>query len=394
MNQQRLHKLLLPRSPVRIPLSLHILLLIILATILAAGFAALAWLALGQPQMQTRSPWTTANSFDLAKLVLAVTGGVGAVVALVIAYRKQQLGEAAEKREDTKLLAERFSKSAEQIGSDKAATRLAGIYSLASLADDWPEGRQTCIDVLCAYLRMPYDPPALNTKENTTQKDRDTTTKEEQQVRHTVIRLVSTHLQEGSKVSWQGHKLDFTGAIFDGGDFSRCIFRDAAISFANAHFVDGVTEFVRAKFKSGDVNFNGSTFEGGTVDFLGAEFCGTWTRFGYIKFLDGYARFQKANFSSGLVTFGSAKFKGGVIDFNEARFQGCDVTFGQADFIGTKISFSDADFSGGTVDFSRVSQWSSPPEFDNIDRLPNQVSLPASAIETAQLPASTTERET
>ena len=29
---------------------------------------------------------------------------------------------------------------------------------MAGLADDWPENRQTCVDVLCAYLRLPYDP--------------------------------------------------------------------------------------------------------------------------------------------------------------------------------------------------------------------------------------------
>ena len=29
---------------------------------------------------------------------------------------------------------------------------------MAGLADDWPENRQTCVDVLCAYLRMPYEP--------------------------------------------------------------------------------------------------------------------------------------------------------------------------------------------------------------------------------------------
>jgi hypothetical protein len=28
----------------------------------------------------------------------------------------------------------------------------------AVLADDWQENRQTCVDVLCAYLRMPYKP--------------------------------------------------------------------------------------------------------------------------------------------------------------------------------------------------------------------------------------------
>jgi hypothetical protein len=33
---------------------------------------------------------------------------------------------------------------------------------MAGLADDWPENRQTCIDVLCAYLRLPYEPDPGN----------------------------------------------------------------------------------------------------------------------------------------------------------------------------------------------------------------------------------------
>ena len=32
-----------------------------------------------------------------------------------------------------------------------AAVRLAGMYAMAGLADDWKENRQTCVDVLCAY---------------------------------------------------------------------------------------------------------------------------------------------------------------------------------------------------------------------------------------------------
>ena len=56
-------------------------------------------------------------------------------------------------------LNERFATAAEQLGSDKpAAVRLAGVYAMAGLADDWEENRQTCVDVLCAYLRMPYEP--------------------------------------------------------------------------------------------------------------------------------------------------------------------------------------------------------------------------------------------
>src|SRR6516164_11257696 len=59
----------------------------------------------------------------------------------------------------TRTLNERFATAAGQLGGDKPpAVRLAGVYAMAVLADDWPENRQTCVDVLCAYLRLPYEP--------------------------------------------------------------------------------------------------------------------------------------------------------------------------------------------------------------------------------------------
>ena len=59
----------------------------------------------------------------------------------------------------TRTLNERFATAADKLGDDKPpAMRLAGVYAMAGLADDWKKNRQTCIDVLCGYLRMPYEP--------------------------------------------------------------------------------------------------------------------------------------------------------------------------------------------------------------------------------------------
>ncbi|WP_324191669.1 pentapeptide repeat-containing protein [Nocardia cyriacigeorgica] len=63
-------------------------------------------------------------------------------------------------------LRERFVRSTEQLGNSAPATRLAGVYSLTALADDWYETYgddhlrevQVCINVLCAYLRTKGDP--------------------------------------------------------------------------------------------------------------------------------------------------------------------------------------------------------------------------------------------
>src|SRR5204863_173222 len=78
--------------------------------------------------------------------------------------------------------------------------------ALVGLAEDSPSRRQTCIDVLCAYLRNPYTPPSDDTDDQAAERagvtDRAEWTKlqtqrrEEQQVRHTLIRLIGAHLRD------------------------------------------------------------------------------------------------------------------------------------------------------------------------------------------------------
>jgi hypothetical protein len=100
----------------------------------------------------------------------------------------------------TRTLNERFATAAGQLGDDKPPTvRLAGVYAMAGLADDWPENRQTCVDVLCAYLRLPYEPapgeeiPAPEHLAFLASRE----------VRHTVIGVIAAHLRDGAAVSSQ-----------------------------------------------------------------------------------------------------------------------------------------------------------------------------------------------
>ena len=139
-------------------------------------------------------------------------------------------------------LNERFATAAGQLGDDKPpAVRLAGVYALAGLADDWPENRQTCVDVLCGYLRLPYEP---DPGEDAGVPER-LAFRAGREVRHTVIRLITAHLEPFlSKVPWQGLNFDFTGVVFDGGDFGY------------AEFSGGTTRFDDAQF-TGQVSFTG-----------------------------------------------------------------------------------------------------------------------------------------
>src|SRR5215470_11859205 len=159
----------------------------------------------------------------------------------------------------TRTLNERFDIVAGQLGSDKPpAVRLAGVYPMAGLADDWPEHRQMCVEVLCGYLRMPYEPEpgddAPVEKRLAFQASRE--------VRHSVIRVITAHLNGTAPVSWCGLNFDFAGAVFDGGDFSGAKFSGGTVGFGDAKFSGGPVNFSSAKFSGAQVNFFGSKFTG------------------------------------------------------------------------------------------------------------------------------------
>ena len=145
--------------------------------------------------------------YDLLKVAFAFAAGIGGVVALVTAYRRQRIAELAHElaatiegrarraddREAARLFNERFAMAAGQLGSESPAVRLAGVYAMAGLADDWEGQRQTCVDVLCAYLRMPHEPASEYAPGSYRQQDYQAA----QQVRRTVIRVITAHLQAG-----------------------------------------------------------------------------------------------------------------------------------------------------------------------------------------------------
>jgi mannitol/fructose-specific phosphotransferase system IIA component len=49
-----------------------------------------------------------------------------------------------------------YTQAVEQLGDNKAPVRLGELYALERFAQDNPAHRQTTVDVICAYLRMPF----------------------------------------------------------------------------------------------------------------------------------------------------------------------------------------------------------------------------------------------
>ncbi|MFF2475061.1 pentapeptide repeat-containing protein [Streptomyces sp. NPDC058066] len=289
-----------------------------------------------------QEPPKPVNINDPLKASVTALTLIGAVLAGLYAYRKQLLAEGDAHRADASQLADRYTTAAEQLGHNQAAVRLAGVYALARLADDWTEQRQVCIDVLCAYLRMPYEPdPSLPSHKEG-----------EREVRHTIIQVIRDHLQEpDAATAWCLHDFNFTGAVFDGGDFTTSHLR-GVVSFSGATFSGGTVSFDSATFSGGDVSFSGATFSGGDVGFDHATFSGSTVHFTDATFSGSDVNFDNAKFSGRDVYFSGATFSGGSVTFTGATFSGRDVHFGGATFSGSIIYFGRTTFSGRDVYFS------------------------------------------
>jgi hypothetical protein len=114
-------------------------------TLLAAAvwFGALATFGFpGLPRIVTLAPEEVAG---IVQVGLGVAAGVGAAVALLVAYRKQRDNEAVRE-------SDQFRGALAHIGSTDVYTRLSGVYTLRDMADRWPAWRQRCIDMLCIAL--------------------------------------------------------------------------------------------------------------------------------------------------------------------------------------------------------------------------------------------------
>ncbi len=356
-----------------------------------AGVAALTGLAavtvvalavLGFPSLAAHESLTVGDLLEMLKLVLGTVAGGGALAALVMNYRKQRLAEVSDAREQqhaereqqranddrVRVFNERFATAAGQLGHAEPAVRLAGVHAMAGLADDWTDGQQTCIDVLCAYLRVPYGPrpgsdaPAADLLAYSSI----------QEVRRTTNSIITAHLRNSARVSWQGRTFDFAGVHLDAADFSYAVFSGGRVDFSGAVFPSGTANFRGATFSGGFVDFSRAHFSGGTVDFSLAKFCGGVVYFDDAKLSAGTLAFDHAKFTAETgsvlhgVRFNSTVFVGGTVNFAYAEFSsGGTVWFDRTDFSGSRVDFRLAKFSGGTVNFYAPVRWSTPPVFDS-----------------------------
>lgn len=94
-----------------------------------AGGVGVAFLAYWGLRRVIHVSGAAAAPIDITKLSFAAVAGIGGVVALVVAYRRQRDLEQGR-------FIERFGAAAAQLGASDVAVRIAGVYAMAGVADE------------------------------------------------------------------------------------------------------------------------------------------------------------------------------------------------------------------------------------------------------------------
>ena len=269
-----------------------------------------------------------AEPFERIKVSLTMIGGVGAVGYLVIKYRERAGVERNEA--DTKLLS-----AVQQLGSESPQVRIAGVYSLADLADTYGSSyHQRVVNILCGYLRVERGCwNSLDGAEVRGREVKDTSelyyATNDGPVESTILDVLARHLRKERVDSyscrqvkqvvaddqlWCDCEIDLHGAHF----VERVCFGGITCRWLNASGVQfhnylnlGMSTFVES------ASFHGALFSD-EAHFAGARFR-AFANFNKATFR-GYATFSRALFG-GDARFRGIKFeRGGFGNFGGARF--------------------------------------------------------------------------
>jgi hypothetical protein len=249
------------------------------------------------------------------------TGGLvsAAVVALyalwlndrrrMVEESRHELERRSSEQDRERVADERFARAVELLGNQADQVRVGAVHALAGLARSRPSYVQTVLDVICSYLRRPFDHPDY-VHDRTGQRPQWEPADEQGADRERQVRLAAQRLI-GELVPDRHHEpgtppdLDFTGALLDYFDLSgkaigRLVMRDVQLYgttrlrgteingdvWLTRAVSYGTLECDKAVFRGksnfphlaahGRVSFEGTHFQQGAV-FLSSEFHGPVT---------------------------------------------------------------------------------------------------------------------
>ena len=256
--------------------------------------------------------------FERIKVSLTMIGGIGAVGYLVIKYRERAGVEHNEANA-------RLLSAVQQLGSDSPQVRIAGVYSLADLADTYGSSyHQRVVDILCGYLRV--ERGCWNSSDGAEVRSREVKevseayyTTNDGPVESTILNVLARHLRKERIDSYSCRQVKQDVAD----DQLWC---DCEIDLHGVHFTERV-------------HFGGITCR--WLNASGAHFH-NYLNLGMSTFI------ESASFHSALF-YDDARFSGtrfqGFANFNKANFRGC-ATFSRA-FFGGDTHFRGIKYEGG-----------------------------------------------
>jgi hypothetical protein len=245
---------------------------------------------------------------DAIRIGLTVGAGTGGVIVLLLAARRQWLAERTQAHQEDvaatvqldateRRITELYTRAVDQLGHEHAPVRLGGLYALERLADNYSEHRQSVVEVVCAYLRMPFS------LDDTMAVDEHQRVLQEREVRYVAQRMLIRHmrattLDDDGQASpnpryWGRLTVNLRVATLINFNFSNCVVE--AAYFSGAKFI-GRTFFDHTNF--GRRGWFADTHFRGDASFAGSR-------------VEGVAYFGSAVFD-GCVTFGDAAFDHGV----------------------------------------------------------------------------------
>jgi hypothetical protein len=237
---------------------------------------------------------------------------------------------------------ERFAKALELLGHEADQVRVGALHALAALARTSPEYGQTTVDILCAYLRRPFDHASYQDRrsveipEPAEQRDHawhDVAADRERQVRLTAQRLIVDLLPSTSEPDAPDYNLDLTGAALEYFDLSHK--KVGTLTARSAHFYEAVS-FEGARFQ-GPIwltwaHMWGEAFRANDMVCHGIAWWSNFTASGPVEFdrtdFRGETKFAYATFAD-RVSFQNCRFAT-TADFQNTEFLG-ELTFTNTD---------------------------------------------------------------
>ncbi|MFC5285671.1 hypothetical protein ACFPM7_01285 [Actinokineospora guangxiensis] len=162
-----------------------------------------------------------ANRGEALKTGGLAAGSVVALYALWLNDRRRRTDEARHEHDRERVSDERFARAVELLGDDADQVRVGAMHALAGLARVEDRYVQTVLEILCSYLRRPFD--HLSGDEH------------EKVVRSTAQRLIRDLLPLASDADARPHHLDLTGAQLAYFDISERVVGTLTMRFTTLH---------------------------------------------------------------------------------------------------------------------------------------------------------------